>query len=501
MEEIAMSKITIQDFAIRLAEKKNISVADAQRFMTAMLDTINEGLNNDKVVKIKGFGTFKVIDVKQRKSVNVNTGEEIIIEGRGKITFTPDAIMRDLVNKPFSQFETVLLNDGVDFSEMEASGSEDEGLVETNEIVEKEEPQITIPQEEKIMPQDEEEKPQEEVETHDDEETDIVSGESFSEALLVLDYINGKELPKEEPQQEVEESTLDSTDEAISDALFVLNTLDDSNVEVPITIDTIVKPIEEETIATQESSAQPLMETSDEISNGDTPSNEEQDVEDDVTEEIVTSEQPTEDTESEVYEEEEHSSSWKRWLIAIALIGIVGFLSYYCINYFNNKENLANEEINGNNKTVVENTSKGGIVADSIAVADSLNKIAREKEIEDSIAALALKEKQVKTVPKETAPQNTQAEKQMPAKQLVPAQSSNKELEYAKRLVQYGAYNIVGTDQVITIKKGQTMTSVAKAYLGKDMACYIEVHNGTTTLVEGQKLKIPKLETKKKSKR
>lgn len=501
MEEIAMSKITIQDFAIRLAERKNISVADAQRFMTAVLDTINEGLNNDKVVKIKGFGTFKVIDVKQRKSIDVNTGEEIIIEGRGKITFTPDAIMRDLVNKPFSQFETVLLNDGVDFSEMEAPSIEDEELVEKNEIVEKEEPQKTIPHVEEIIPQEVEEKPQEVVENHNEVESDIVSGESFSEALLVMDYINGKELPKDEPKEEKEEPPLDTTDEAIADALFVLNTLDDDNADVPITAETTVEPVEELPAETQEEPVQTLMEPSNDEITDDVPGNEEQSVEDDTTEEIVTDEQSKEEPEEVVYEEEENSSAWKRWLIAIALIGVVGLLSYYCINYFYNKEGLAKEEINANNTTVADNTPTGKVVADSVAIADSLNRIMREKEIEDSIAAATLKEKQEKTEAPKIAQQNTQTEKQDPAKQQTPAQSSNKELEYAKRLVKYGAYNIVGTDQVITIKKGQTMTSVAKAYLGKDMACYIEVHNGTTTLVEGQKLKIPKLETKKRSKR
>lgn len=508
MEEIAMSKITIQDFAIRLAEKKNISVADAQRFMTAMLDTINEGLSNDKVVKIKGLGTFKVIDVKQRKSVDVNTGEEIIIEGRGKITFTPDTIMRDLVNKPFSQFETVLLNEGVDFSEMDAPSVEDEESAEPNETVEKEEPQEIIPQEEKIIPQEKEttpqeveEKPQEEDEKHVEEEPDIVSGESFSEALLVLDYINGKELPKEEPQEEKEEPALDATDEAIADALFVLNTLDDDNTDVPITTETTVEPVEEVPAETQEEPLQTLMEPSSDEMTDDVPSNEEQSVEADTTEEIVEEEQPTAESEDDTYDEEENSSAWKRWLIAIALIGVVGLLSYYCINYFYNKEGLAQEEINGNNTVVDDNTPVANVVADSVAIADSLNRAIREKEIEDSIAALTLKEKQEKTEPQKIAQQNTQAEKQEPEKQQVPTQSNNKELEYAKRLVKYGAYNIVGTDQVITIKKGQTMTSVAKAYLGKDMACYIEVHNGTTTLIEGQKLKIPKLETKKKSKR
>ena len=126
-----------------------------------------------------------------------------------------------------------------------------------------------------------------------------------------------------------------------------------------------------------------------------------------------------------------------------------------------------------------------------------------EKAVEDSITALAIKEKEVKAKPepKPKPASKPDVKKTEPAKPVAKPETNDKALEYSRRLVQHGAYNIVGTDKVITIKKGQTMTSVAKAYLGKDMVCYIEVHNGTTTLKEGQKLKIPKLSLKKKTKR
>lgn len=113
-----MAKVSIVDMAKAIVSKHGLSQQEAEKFVTALFDIINEGLYRDKIVKVKGLGTFKVIDVRERESVNVNTGERVVIESHGKITFTPDPIMRDLVNKPFAQFETVVLNEGVDIEEI-----------------------------------------------------------------------------------------------------------------------------------------------------------------------------------------------------------------------------------------------------------------------------------------------------------------------------------------------------------------------------------------------
>ena len=112
-----MGKIFMAELADMLAQKAGISKREAQQFLTDFVETIQDGVNNDKLVKIKGLGTFKVIDVDARESVNVNTGERVTIDSHQKLTFTPDAAMKELVNKPFSQFETVVLNDGVEFDD------------------------------------------------------------------------------------------------------------------------------------------------------------------------------------------------------------------------------------------------------------------------------------------------------------------------------------------------------------------------------------------------
>lgn len=116
----------VNDFARELSEKYGLSLGDASDFVSAMFDVVKEELDGaDSSVKIKGFGTFKVSAVGARASVDVNTGERIIIDGRNKISFTPEILLRDRVNRPFVQFETVVLNDGVDFSEIDEESEEE----------------------------------------------------------------------------------------------------------------------------------------------------------------------------------------------------------------------------------------------------------------------------------------------------------------------------------------------------------------------------------------
>ena len=188
----------IQDLAKYLSKKHKIQQKEAERFLTALVDVLNEGLHYEKLVKVKGLGTFKVIEVKNRESVDVNTGERILIEGRPKITFTPDAVMKDLVNKPFAQFETVVLNEGVTFDNL----SEEPEV----ELTEEPEPQPEI---EQLM----EEKPALEPEV-EEEQPEIV--EEQPEEIIV---------PEETVTEETVEEVLITKDclQRISDAVCVIH--------------------------------------------------------------------------------------------------------------------------------------------------------------------------------------------------------------------------------------------------------------------------------------
>lgn len=153
-----MEKITIQELAADLARRNNLTKKDSQNLVAAIFNTIQESLELDKIVKVRGLGTFRVIDVESREIVNVNTGERSFVDSHQKITFTPDSMMKELVNKPFSGFETVVLNDGVEFDEIEDDTTdteeyeEEEGLIDDTtldedtdeDIVEEEEPDVLI---------------------------------------------------------------------------------------------------------------------------------------------------------------------------------------------------------------------------------------------------------------------------------------------------------------------------------------------------------------------
>ena len=159
-----MERISIQDLALSvLPSKRGMKKKDAERFATTLFEVVKEGLASDRVVKIKGLGTFKMIDIDARESINVNTGERVVIESHDRITFTPDSTMKEVVNRPFSQFETVVLNDDVEFddspvlegeSELEPEEDEMENFVQNEVTEEKQEaiepesiPEPTEPQE------------------------------------------------------------------------------------------------------------------------------------------------------------------------------------------------------------------------------------------------------------------------------------------------------------------------------------------------------------------
>ena len=125
-----MGKLTIQDIAKVLVEKSGLTQKEANKFATEMFSIIQQRLEEDELVKIKGFGTFKIINVEARESVSVRTGERVMIDSHAKVTFTPDTVMKELVNKPFSQFETVVLNDGVEFDDVAEDNEEEMAAVE-----------------------------------------------------------------------------------------------------------------------------------------------------------------------------------------------------------------------------------------------------------------------------------------------------------------------------------------------------------------------------------
>lgn len=397
----------MSELADRLAEKAGIEKRVAQTFLSAVIDTIRDGVNNDKIVKIKGLGTFKVIDVDARESVNVNTGERVVISSHQKLTFTPDASMKDLVNKPFSQFDTVVLNEGVDFDNMNSS-----------ENIEAE-------------PSEEEEKPITE-EVQNDSDTTVELPEVIEETPIQEEAPAQEEVPVQEE-------------------------------ETPILEEEPVQDVEEEEVVLVQEEETPVQDDQEEE---ETPVQEEEEVP------IQKDEAPTQE------EDTTNQSYWWLWLIIIIIASVLSFAGGYLL---------------GSHK---HRTSENTMQTESLAPAPS-TKVA-PSELKDTLNKDTLSTN-IKT--------ETVSQEKPKATNVAPQQQKEdsdwKKYEEKDARVRTGAYKIVGTDYTITVKSGDTMKRIANRVLGEGMECYIEVYNNISSgqaLQEGQELKIPKLELKKKLK-
>ena len=202
-----MGKYSITQLATILVKKNGISNDEALKFVTAIFDIVKEGLETDKLVKIKGFGTFKIIDVDPRESVNVNTGERVLINGHQKITFTPDSVMKEMVNRPFAQFETVVLNDGVDFSDIDKLSNINENIDKQEET--QEELQEIIQEEEEKKEEGKKEERKEEVHDITPEESsnkdDVVRNQTTISPTKELAETSTKETAEETSEKQIEE--------------------------------------------------------------------------------------------------------------------------------------------------------------------------------------------------------------------------------------------------------------------------------------------------------
>ena len=470
-----MGKISIQDLAQVLVERKGLNKRDAAIFASAMFDIIQTNLEKDKVVKIKGLGTFKIIDVDDRESVNVNTGERVLIEGHNKITFTPDALMKELVNKPFSQFETVVLNDGVDFEDMNPVA---EPTVETNDPNDPANMPLVdfgAGEEHPVINVVDEEIPEWVIEP-------VVKAPERP-AVTEPEIITLGEAPKPEPEPEPE-PIVEPEPEPI----------------VEPEPEPIVEPepiIEEKPVVEPESEPEPEVESEPEVEEEPEPEDEEP--------------------------ETPSSNGGNKWLIALlaCLLGLAG--GYVFGNLFPWSQDVKVEK--------AVSASKPAPVAepiDSVAPADTIKpapvatpaekpadakpadaKPAEAKPAEKPAAKPAEPKPASATKPAATEPAEKPVAKpveQKPAPAAKPEEKTETTVQLDKyqkmdNRVRYGAYRIVGTAQEVKVREGDNLKKIANRTLGPDMECYIEVYNGMnskTELKAGQTIKIPKLELKKK---
>lgn len=513
-----MNKSDIKDLARQLSEQYELSKEDAEKFVEQMFVVLNEGLHYDKQVKVKGLGTFKVMSVAPRKSVNVQTGEPIIIEGREKISFTPDASMRDAVNRPFAQFETVVLNEGVDFT---AIDKKYENGVPEEDMPAETTPEATEDPGSVAMPVVPDEAP------IDGMAVEEVSGSSPSKPEA--------DAEKEQPEEDVAESETEIPDEPAVNAEPVTveaepeKTPDESESMAGTVAEKAedVESARDEEVAGSESAAtepdpealeskSATMEpeaavTKPEVNRKTTnvPEEPEQNVVQKPESEAVTADLAA----NELLKEIHHNKRLIRWLgvaVIALLVVFAGITCYFYLELSRRDNRIQHLELS----TAVISSHKilGHRSVDSAAMAKSKADSARiaqpaktVKAVEAAQEKAELRQKEVVSEPASVktngqATSATQAKTKDKAKADVKtAKSDDASSAYDKDpRIRTGAYRIVGIDHTVTVKAGQTLSSISRMALGPGMECYVEaVNGGRTEFKAGDKIKIPALKHKK----
>lgn len=558
MEVKTMSKISLSDLAQRLAEKSGISLQDAELFIRKMFDVANEGLQSDKLVKMKWLGTFKVMAVKDRESVDVNTGERIIIEGRDKISFTPDNILKEIVNKPFAQFETVVVNDGVDFDEIDRKfeNAEEDGSVfdSTLECV----PNSDNSSLESFVEQDS--PVTSGVIDFLDEENDA----PVSDEMIV---IGEKRLSQENVAEPEEKKPEGSEHAATEPAVFkpavsepeesesATSELETKESEVPAKneVESVVSDEENESTLTEKTPIAEKVPSDEENSITEIPIAEKipSDGENSITEIPIEEEASSdEETPSSDEETDKRHVVLPRYLViaaSVVFLAMIGGFGWFAFNYGKmaaQRDHLAlqlanYQQIATEKKTPTKSAStqeeilRKKAIEDSVRMAQASEAVKKVENAEQNMNATVDKQSiDVKSAEAKTnleamkladAKNLADAKRQVEAKKLADAkkQQETKKLAEAKKKeearkqaekhaaqtsskydqdarVRTGAYRIIGVSAVVTAREGQTIKSLSQKYLGPGMECYVEALNGTSLLKPGQKVKIPKLELKKK---
>ena len=479
-----MAKVT--DFTEELSKRYEIKPEEASDFIGLMFEVLMDELDApDKQVKIKGLGTFKVTSVGARASVDVNTGERIILEGRNKISFTPEVLLRDRVNRPFVQFETVVLNDGVDFSDIDREFEEN-----SKQVVEEDAKDEAIEEngdediEEETLEPDSVEPETEEPETTVEPET--VDRETEEPETTVEPEIVDQET--EEPETTVEPETVDQETE-------------DSEPVEPETVDSDV--LEADTDNSELNTDNSQLETGNLKQETDNS-------------ELKTDEPALESLVSVGCKQRNPRLMYWLSTASFVLLVCIGIGMYFLYRQIEEK-NRAIEQLQSR-LTVHAATVKDADDKPKSVPVDTVQK----KQSEEQLASAETKG--TKVLPNEKAVAAGKAEssvkpelsdkagsaskpavsvKDKSADKKTPASYSSRPTVTAPSDYNYdvrirtGAYIIVGTDRVVTVKSGQTLASISKANLGPGMECYVEVYNNRKQVKAGDKIKIPKLKLKK----
>lgn len=483
MEEEKMSKSNISRLAKSISSKHGLTQAEAERFISKMFEVANVGLHEDKLLKIKWLGTFKVTPVKDRESVDVNTGERIVIEGRDKISFTPDNILKEIVNKPFAQFETVVVNDGVDFSDidekfsLQAVPAEPIAAEMPNTIGEQKTAEASIGQ----------------------PESKNFDESKNTDEQKVADQPTAEVYPSAEAQPMAEEQSM-TGEHPMAEELQMQPLVGNTTGEQESLVN--------EDVLTKESSL--VKNASDNeagTSNEAVASNNAA-----MSDGAVPSEEPAAEVGEEVHF---HYLMIPKYLVAIiclVFVILLGGMGWFAFNF--GKMQAQRDKLVMQLQTIKKPTPVATKDSTQTSAEDSAALALKKKAQEDSIRmaetskAVEMAEKTEQGRVEGQALTNTSSSQigtsskekgSSQAKGTAPSDPRSSSYDADPR-VRTGAYRIVGVAQTVTVKDGQSLASLSSLYLGPGMECYVEAVNGKNEVKVGQKIKIPKLELKRKKK-
>lgn len=521
MEGRKMSKSSLSVLAKAVASKRGLTQAEAERFIATMFEVAGDGIQEDKLLKMKWLGTFKITSVKDRESVDVNTGERILIEGRDKISFTPDNILKEIINKPFAQFETVVVNDGIDFSDIDEKFANMEREEEElqlqkeqechDEEVVQEEQNAEQPQKEELS--QEEEQPQEslldaELQSQEDGQKDELSQEANTpiseETVALSSELKNAEISEDNISETSEDNISQTSDDTISKT---------EENGIPEEVGMLISHLKENKSEAEEIERVEEAKVKEEA---EVPKAAEAYVEETPAEaKVVVSQtnvenkkQPEYDEtldEDEAYASDRHHLVIPKYVVALVSVVFVALLGGLCwFAFIYGKMQARQEQMEMQLKaikpqpqpkpkpTVVAPVDTAKSVASSDDKTDAENVLANGAQANNEQtdhAQLAMKKKA-----KQDSIRMAQANNAVKM-----AEKASVYLNDPR--IRTGAYRIVGVEKTVTAKSGQTLAGLSKLYLGPGMECYMQAINGCSEIKPGQKVKIPKLKLKRKGKK
>lgn len=538
-----MSKSSLSVLAKAVASKRGLTQAEAERFIATMFEVAGDGIQEDKLLKMKWLGTFKITSVKDRESVDVNTGERILIEGRDKISFTPDNILKEIINKPFAQFETVVVNDGIDFSDIDEKFANMEREEEElqlqkeqechDEEVVREEQNAEQPQKEELSQVEEqprEENLSQEVELNEDLSQEAKkSQESLLDAELQSQEGGQKDDLSQEANTPISEETVALSSELKNAEISEDDISETSEDNISQTSDDTISKTEENGIPEEvgmlishlkknESEAEEIekVEETKVKEEAEVPKAAEAHVEKTPEEaKVVVSQsnvenkkQPEYDEtldEDEAYASDHHHLVIPKYVVALVSVVFVALLGGLCWFAFIYGKMQARQEQMEMQLKAIKPQPQPKPKPKVVAPVDTAKSVASSDDKTDAANALA----NGAQANNEQTDHAQLAMKKKAKQDSIRMAQANNAVKMAEKASVYlndprirtGAYRIVGVEKTVTAKSGQTLAGLSKLYLGPGMECYMQAINGCSEIKPGQKVKIPKLELKRKGKK